>query len=47
VCIADLIERDLEKFAWAESIDTGKPLSLARSLDIEIFGPVITITPFD
>jgi acyl-CoA reductase-like NAD-dependent aldehyde dehydrogenase len=47
LCIADLIERDLEKFARAESIDTGKPLSLARSLDIEIFGPVITITPFD
>jgi len=32
--IADLIERDLEKFARAESIDTGKPLTLARSLDI-------------
>jgi aminomuconate-semialdehyde/2-hydroxymuconate-6-semialdehyde dehydrogenase len=32
--IADLIERDLEKFARAESIDTGKPLSLARVLDI-------------
>src|ERR1041385_6740502 len=32
--IADLIERDLEKFARVESIDTGKPLSLARSLDI-------------
>src|SRR5438105_2498086 len=32
--IADLIERDLGKFARAESIDTGKPLSLARSLDI-------------
>src|SRR5438309_10497007 len=31
---ADLIERDLEKLARAESIDTGKPLSLARSLDI-------------
>jgi len=30
----DLIERDLEKFARAESIDTGKPISLARSLDI-------------
>src|SRR2546425_13347659 len=29
--IADLIERDLEKFSRAESIDTGKPLSLARS----------------
>jgi aminomuconate-semialdehyde/2-hydroxymuconate-6-semialdehyde dehydrogenase len=32
--IADLIEGDLEKFARAESIDTGKPLSLARGLDI-------------
>jgi aminomuconate-semialdehyde/2-hydroxymuconate-6-semialdehyde dehydrogenase len=32
--IADLIERDLEKFAHAESVDTGKPIVLARSLDI-------------
>ncbi|MEY2579939.1 MAG: aminomuconate-semialdehyde/2-hydroxymuconate-6-semialdehyde dehydrogenase [Verrucomicrobiota bacterium] len=32
--IADLIERDLERFARAESIDTGKPVSLARTLDI-------------
>jgi len=32
--IADLIERDLDKLALAESIDTGKPVSLARSLDI-------------
>src|SRR6059058_1764594 len=32
--VAELIERDLEKFARAESIDTGKPISLARSLDI-------------
>ena len=32
--IADLIERDLAKLARAESIDTGKPLALARSLDI-------------
>ena len=32
--VADAIERDLEKFALAESIDTGKPLSLARNLDI-------------
>ncbi len=32
--VADLIERDVEKLALAESIDTGKPLSLARSLDI-------------
>ena len=32
--IADLIERDVEKLARAESIDTGKPLSLARTLDI-------------
>src|SRR5207249_7139253 len=34
VSIADLIERDLEKLARAESIDTGKPLSLAHALDI-------------
>src|SRR6516165_7659959 len=27
--IADLIERDIEKLARAESIDAGKPLSLA------------------
>jgi aminomuconate-semialdehyde/2-hydroxymuconate-6-semialdehyde dehydrogenase len=32
--IADLIERDLDQFARAESIDTGKPISLARTLDI-------------
>src|SRR5437588_1972163 len=32
--IADLVERDLEKFARAESIDTGKPITLARTLDI-------------
>ncbi len=32
--MADLIERDLEKFARAESVDTGKPISLARTLDI-------------
>ncbi|MEP6937347.1 MAG: aldehyde dehydrogenase [Chthoniobacterales bacterium] len=32
--IADLIERDVEKLALAESVDTGKPLSLARTLDI-------------
>ncbi|HEY1769410.1 MAG TPA: aldehyde dehydrogenase [Chthoniobacterales bacterium] len=32
--IAALLDRDLEKFARAESIDTGKPIALARSLDI-------------
>jgi aminomuconate-semialdehyde/2-hydroxymuconate-6-semialdehyde dehydrogenase len=32
--IGDLIERDMEKLARAESIDTGQPLALARSLDI-------------
>jgi aminomuconate-semialdehyde/2-hydroxymuconate-6-semialdehyde dehydrogenase len=32
--LADLIERDLESLAQAESRDTGKPVSLARSLDI-------------
>lgn len=32
--LATLIERDAEAFALAESLDTGKPLSLARSVDI-------------
>jgi aminomuconate-semialdehyde/2-hydroxymuconate-6-semialdehyde dehydrogenase len=32
--IAALIERDLDRFARAESDDTGKPLTLARQLDI-------------
>ncbi len=32
--VADLIDRDLENLALAESIDNGKPLKLARSLDI-------------
>lgn len=32
--IAELIERDLEGLARAESRDTGKPLALARRLDI-------------
>ena len=32
--IADLIDRDLDKLALAESIDNGKPVSLAKTLDI-------------
>lgn len=32
--VADLIDRDLEALALAESIDTGKPLTLARNMDI-------------
>jgi len=32
--IADLIERDMETLALAESIDNGKPLTLARNIDI-------------
>jgi aminomuconate-semialdehyde/2-hydroxymuconate-6-semialdehyde dehydrogenase len=32
--IADAIEQNIEKFALAESIDSGKPLSLARTMDI-------------
>jgi len=32
--VADLIERDLESFAHAESADSGKALSLARTVDI-------------
>jgi aminomuconate-semialdehyde/2-hydroxymuconate-6-semialdehyde dehydrogenase len=32
--IADLIDRDLDKLALAESIDNGKPVKLAKALDI-------------
>ncbi|HSQ57512.1 MAG TPA: aldehyde dehydrogenase family protein, partial [Gemmata sp.] len=32
--IADKLESQLERFAVAESKDTGKPLSLARTVDI-------------
>jgi len=32
--IADLIDRDAEKLALAESIDQGKPLKLAKAVDI-------------
>jgi len=32
--VANLVERDLEEFACAESRDTGKPVALARTLDI-------------
>ncbi|WP_406672586.1 aldehyde dehydrogenase [Natronospira sp.] len=32
--LADLVERDLEALAAAESEDTGKPIALARSVDI-------------
>ncbi len=32
--LADLIDRDIEKLSMAESQDSGKPLSLAKSLDI-------------
>ena len=32
--LVSLIERDMEELARAESIDNGKPLSLARSMDI-------------
>jgi len=32
--IANLLERDQERFALAETIDTGKPLTLSRSVDI-------------
>ncbi|MEO8069032.1 MAG: aldehyde dehydrogenase family protein, partial [Flavobacteriales bacterium] len=34
LALAALIERDLEKFVAAESRDNGKPLSLARRVDI-------------
>ena len=32
--VADLIDKNLEKFALAESIDNGKPLKLAQTVDI-------------
>ena len=32
--LADLVERDLEKLVRAESVDNGKPVDLARRLDI-------------
>jgi aminomuconate-semialdehyde/2-hydroxymuconate-6-semialdehyde dehydrogenase len=32
--VAALVQRDFEKFALAESIDQGKPVSLARRMDI-------------
>ncbi|HET7177041.1 MAG TPA: aldehyde dehydrogenase [Gammaproteobacteria bacterium] len=32
--LAELVERDLEKLARAESVDNGKPVDLARRLDI-------------
>lgn len=32
--LADLIEKSLERFAEAEAVDTGKPLALARTVDI-------------
>src|SRR5262245_38126783 len=32
--IADLIDANLEKLALAECVDNGKPLTLARTLDI-------------
>src|SRR5580704_18120840 len=32
--LADLIERDMEKLARAESVDNGKPVDLAQRLDI-------------
>jgi acyl-CoA reductase-like NAD-dependent aldehyde dehydrogenase len=32
--IADAIESRLEEFAAAESLDTGKPITLARTMDI-------------
>lgn len=32
--LADLIERDAERLARAESVDTGKPVRLARAMDI-------------
>jgi aminomuconate-semialdehyde/2-hydroxymuconate-6-semialdehyde dehydrogenase len=32
--VADLVDRDFEKLAMAESVDNGKPLKLAKAVDI-------------
>ena len=32
--IADLVDRDVDSLALAECVDTGKPLTLAKRLDI-------------
>lgn len=32
--LAELVERDVERLAYLESVDSGKPLGLARSVDI-------------
>jgi acyl-CoA reductase-like NAD-dependent aldehyde dehydrogenase len=32
--VADLIDRDLDKLALAESVDNGKPVKLAKAVDI-------------
>ena len=47
--IADLLEKNLQRFAGAESIDNGKPISLAKQVDIpraasnfRFFGNAIT-----
>lgn len=34
MCIADLIDRNLDQFAMAECVDNGKPLSRCRNLEI-------------
>jgi len=34
--MADLVDRDLDQLALAESVDQGKPLKLARSVDIPL-----------
>src|SRR5215510_3846924 len=34
LALADALESQLERFAQAEAIDTGKPIRLARTLDI-------------
>src|SRR5579863_6360603 len=43
--LAGLIERDIEKLARAESVDNGKPLDLARSLDIPAPSPTCASSP--
>jgi acyl-CoA reductase-like NAD-dependent aldehyde dehydrogenase len=34
--LADLLEKNREEFAYLESIDNGKPMSIANAADLEL-----------
>lgn len=44
--LADLIERDAENLAVLECLDNGKPVHM-KIVREEIFGPVLTVMPWD